>query len=137
MNPALLKVDASGADEKEKSGLSSDLCNCVKLYVCTDLAKTSKRVEKEEEITGEDSVVYEDCRGVVLKIFRLPGVAFIWVYPNAIHVHKKVWADWENDEGDGVYEQACSILKADLAHRYPGQPFVVKFIKGCEFPSMA
>lgn len=135
MNPLKVKVDASQADEKEKTGSSANECNCVKIYVTMDLAKDSKRIKDLSEISDEKSPIYENYQDLIARMFELPGVAFLWVYPNAIHFHKKVAADWRTWEKDGVYDMALETLEDELAARYPGREFTVSFIKGCEFPT--
>ncbi len=129
-----VKVDASGADDKEKSGLSSDSCNCVKLYVLPDLTKEAKRISQASEITGKESVIFKDFQDLIATIFGLTGVNFLWVYPNAIQIHKKVVADWKTAEQDGVFNLACQALEKDFKRRF-GEKLDIKFIKGCAFPT--
>ncbi len=130
-----VKVDASGADDKEKSGLSTDSCNCVKFYVLPDMAKEAKRITQESEITGKEVVIFKDFQDLIARILGLDGINFLWVYPNAIHIHKKVVADWKTAEHDGVFDLVCQALEQDFKRRFSGQKFEIKFIKGCEFPT--
>ena len=125
------KYDASESGDKVKDE-AWEKNNRVKYYLLgVNFLKEGGDPVKVFDIAqskDEKTKIKEEYFPLIEEIFRIEGVSYIWVYPDAIYIHKHVAADWKSVDGLGVHEFVVKLLVGK------GLASSFKAIKDCDFP---